>query len=169
MSLVRAGDPPRPWVSLEAARANRLAEGLLEAGAVHGLGRGWSIRREVRQGRSRFDFLLSRGEQRIFVEVKSVSLVERGIARFPDAPTARGTRHVRELTELVRRGERAAILFILQRPDAHTVKPARRIDPEFSDALGQAAATGVMLRAARFRLTASGNARHVGPARVRLA
>lgn len=168
VSLVRASTPPRAWVSVEAARANRLAQGLLEGGRVRGVGRGWDLRREVRHGRSRFDFLLSRGSERIYVEVKSVSLVEGAVARFPDAPTARGVRHVRELTAIARAGGRTLILFVVQRPDALTVKPAWHIDPDFGEALAEASTCGVMLRAARFRLTATGRALFQGPARVRL-
>jgi len=168
VSLVRANASPRPWVSVEAARANGLARGLLESGRIRGIGRGWELRREVRHGRSRFDFLLSRGSERMYVEVKSVSLVEGAVARFPDAPTDRGARHVRELTAIVRGGGRALVLFVVQRADALTVKPAWRIDPAFGEALAGAAAAGVMLRAARFRLAATGTASYLGPARVRL-
>jgi sugar fermentation stimulation protein A len=108
--------------------------------------RGWSLeRREFRMEGSRFDFLLSgpRGD-RLVLEVKSVSLVEDGVAYFPDAVTARGTRHVKELTRLVgRRGWNAAVLFVLQREDAGRIVAARSIDPEFADALTCAREAGV--------------------------
>ncbi len=157
---------------LETLRANRMAEELLSAGRVRGIGRGWAVRREVRRGNSRFDFLLQRenGDE-MLVEVKSVTLVQHGLALFPDAPTVRGTRHVRELEQAVRSGTRAAVLFVVQRDDARAVAPHAGIDPEFTRALQSAAASGVLLRAARYRLLASGAAVWLGslPVRVKRA
>ena len=167
VSLIRAATPPHPWVSAETHRANQLAEVLLRTGKIRGVGKGWDIRREVRRGRSRFDFLLTRGRQEMFVEAKSVTLVEDHMARFPDAPTVRGTRHVRELTEIARDGGRALVLFIVQRADGRVVTPARSIDPDFARALSDAKAAGVLLRAWRFLLLATGSARSLGPVRVR--
>lgn len=167
VALVRASDPPRPWVSLETTLANRLAEDLFRRGLVRAAGRPAVIRREVARGRSRFDFLLEgRDGSRLLVEVKSVSLVERGVALFPDAPTARGARHVAELEEHVRGGGRALILFVVQRDDARLVRPHAATDPAFASALARAAAAGVDVRAVRFRLEGDGSARYAGPARV---
>ncbi len=93
---------------------------------------------------SRVDFLLEDAQGRAcWVEVKSVSLVEEGVALFPDAPTIRGRRHLLELADLVRAGERAAVVFIVQRPDAVSVQPNRRTDPDFADALAHAQSAGV--------------------------
>lgn len=159
VALVRTLAPPRKWVSINSAFANRLAGELLAAGRVKGIGRGWTIRREVPRGRSRFDFLLRReGEREILVEVKSPSLVVAGVARFPDAPTLRGARHLRELEAEVRAGGRALVLFIVQRPDARSVAPNTATDPAFARALASAARSGVMMRAARFHLAPSGRA-----------
>jgi sugar fermentation stimulation protein A len=102
------------------------------------------------------------------VEVKSVTLVEGGTARFPDAPTARGARHVRELAQLASTGERAMILFVVQREDARRVTPHRGIDPTFAHALEAARRAGVLLRAARFRLDAWGRSSYRGPLPVRV-
>ncbi len=170
--LVRSPEPPRAWVSLGTLRANLLAEELLSAGRVRGIGRGWTVQREVQRGRSRFDFLLQRenGDE-MLVEVKSVTLVEHGLALFPDAPTVRGARHVSELEQAVQSGTRAAVLFVVQREDARAVAPHAGIDPEFTRALQSAAASGVLLRAARYRLLASGVAVWLGslPVRVKRA
>jgi sugar fermentation stimulation protein A len=170
--LARSPEPPRPWVCLETLHANRLAGELLSAGQVRGIGGGWDLRPEVRRGNSRFDFLLQRQDgDEMLVEVKSVTLVENGVALFPDAPTARGARHVRELEQAVRNGTRAAVLFVVQREDARAVAPHAGIDPEFTLALQSAAASGVLLRAARFRMRVSGQAEWLGslPVRVRKA
>jgi sugar fermentation stimulation protein A len=170
--LVRSPEPPRAWVCVETLRANRLAEELLSAGRVRGIGRGWTLRREVQRGNSRFDFLLRRenGDE-MLVEVKSVTLVEHGLALFPDAPTVRGARHVSELEQAVRSGTRAAVLFVVQRDDACAVAPHAGIDPKFTRTLQSAAASGVLLRAARYRLLPSGKAVWLGslPVRVKRA
>lgn len=168
VALVRASDPPRAWVSVETQRANRLAEELLTCGALRGVGREGRLRREVREGDSRFDFLLDGSPRgRLWIEVKSVTLVENGVGRFPDAPTERGTRHLRGLTRLVERGDRAMVLFVAQRGDAERVTAHGRIDPVFADTLAVARGVGVMLRADRFRFDANGRARHLGPIPVR--
>ena len=168
VSLVRSSEPPESWVSLMTGRANRLAEGLLHRGAVHGAGRGWQVRREVRCGRSRFDFLLERDGVRQWVEVKSVTFAKNGTARFPDAPTARGRRHVEELTRLVQSGDRAMVLFVVQRADVRRVRPFTAIDPEFTEVLTRARDGGVRLRAARFDIAADGCANYLGSLPVRL-
>lgn len=166
VALVRAGS--NAWVSVEASRANDLAQELLSAGRVRGTGPVRLLRREVRSGNSRFDFLARNGAgASLWVEVKSVTWVERGIGRFPDAPTARGRRHVKELIAKARRGERAMVLFVAQRADVRVVTPFREIDPEFADLLGRARRCGVLLRAARFRMGADGHAHYAGPLPVR--
>ena len=107
---------------------------------------------------SRIDFRIA-DEQGMpwWVEVKSASLVEEGaeggIARFPDAVTARGRRHVEELAALARAGERAAVVFIVQRPDATELRPQWGTDPAFAAALAAAERAGVLLLAATCRLT----------------
>jgi sugar fermentation stimulation protein A len=96
-------------------------------------------------GRSRLDFLLSSEKRgRLALEVKSVTLVEDGVAKFPDAVTERGARHVRELAGIAERpGWEAALLFVLQRSDGREIRAARAIDSRFADALEDAVARGV--------------------------
>lgn len=166
-ALVRASTPPHPWVSVDTTFPNRLAETLLRHGEVRGVGSGWSIRREVAVGRSRFDFMLSRSDERMVVEVKSVTLVEDGIARFPDAPTARGARHVREIEDLVREGARGLVLFIVQRSDARAVTTHATIDPDFANAVQSARTHGVLFRAAHYNFDANAHPTHKGPLPVR--
>ena len=137
-------------VSLHTTLPNTLARAALQARALEELG-DWELERaEVPLGRSRIDFLLRRGDERLALEVKSVSLVEGGLALFPDAVTARGERHVRELTLLAGRpGWAAAILFVVQRADAQGVRAASSIDPGFAAALADARAAGVHILARR--------------------
>ena len=144
-------------VSLHTTLPNRLVRQALEAGVLHELA-GWSLERaEVPLGRSRIDFLLRRAAQRLALEVKSVTLVEDGMALFPDAVTARGARHVRELSELATRPDwQAAILFVVQRADAHGVRAAAAIDPVFAAALEDARRAGVHVFARRCRVALEG-------------
>lgn len=143
LCVVRA--PSGELVSVVTAWANALVAEALEAGHLTEL-RAWRIAgREVRCGSHRLDFLLQRrqGRERLWLEVKSVTLVESGRGLFPDAVTARGARHVRELARLARRGEGAGVFFVVQRRDARSVTAAREIDPEFAEALEEAMRAGV--------------------------
>lgn len=103
---------------------------------------------------SRIDFRLTDpAGQDCWVEIKSVSLVIAGCARFPDAVTERGRRHVLELAELAAAGGRAAIVFIVQRPDAHELRPQWQTDPAFGEALLTANQAGVAIYAYTCALT----------------
>ncbi len=106
-----------------------------------------SLTREVPSGASRLDLLLEDDAGVIWMEVKSVTLVIDGLALFPDAPTARGVRHLQELTQVAARGERAAVAFIAQRADAQCFDAHRETDPAFAEALAEAARAGVALHA----------------------
>jgi sugar fermentation stimulation protein A len=142
-------------VSVDTTLPNRLVHEALKLGALEEFG-GYTLeRREVTLGDSRIDFLLARRDgRRLAVEVKSVTLVEDGIARFPDAVTERGTRHVRELTRIAQQpGWDAAVLFVLQRPDAHRIEAARGIDARFADALAAARDVGVRVLGRRCTVT----------------
>lgn len=104
-----------------------------------------NIRREVRYGReqSRIDLLLEGNGAPCYVEVKNVTLEEDGIGFFPDAVTARGTKHLRELMHMVQEGARAVIFFCVQRQDVEAMSPADHIDPLYGTTLREALAGGV--------------------------
>ena len=84
------------------------------------------------------DFCLSNDSDKCFIEVKSVTLVEDGLALFPDAPTLRGTRHLKELIKIKEEGMRAISLFIIQREDATSFSPHETMDPLFASTLKEA-------------------------------
>lgn len=130
-------------VSVDARLPNPLFGEALEKGCLDPFRASRPFRREVSLGDSRVDFALQAPEGILWVETKSVTLVEAGTARFPDAPTARGTRHVQELIAAVDEGERAAIVFIVQRPDALRFTPYDAADPAFGAVLRTAADAGV--------------------------
>ncbi len=141
------------YVSLEAAKANRLFEEALNDGIITEFAR-WRIAgREKRLGMSRIDFVLEDpGEKRVFTEIKSVSLVTDGVARFPDAPTSRGCRHLRELIDHCRKGEQGAVVFIVQRSDAVSFSPNEEEDPAFARLLREAFEEGIKILAYRCRI-----------------
>ena len=137
------------WVSVNAHLANDLFDEAIGRGSMAPF-EGWSVkRREVTYGRSRLDFLLAQGDRRMFVEVKSVTLVVGNEARFPDAPTSRGVKHLKELTALARQGRPAAVVFVIQRSDAERFASNRTKDPEFAEALRVAQQEGVVASAYR--------------------
>jgi sugar fermentation stimulation protein A len=136
--------PAGGLVSIDTGVPNRLTGEALRRGALAEFA-GWELERaEWPLGRSRLDFLLRRGGERLGLEVKSVTLVEEGVALFPDAVTARGARHLRELAELAARpAHAAAVLFLAQRADARRIHAAAHIDPVFAAALAEARQAGV--------------------------
>ena len=140
-------------VGINTARANRLAEEAIRAGVVAPLAGYRHLRREVRaEAGSRVDLRLENaddGGPPCWVEVKNVTLVRDGAALFPDAPTARGRRHLAVLAARVAAGERAAMLYVVQRKDARRFAPAADIDPAYAAALREAAGAGVQVLAYR--------------------
>jgi len=148
--LVRHGDI---WVSVYPAFANKVVENELAKGSLSCLNGFESFNREVKCGESRFDFQLEFLDVKAFVEVKSVSLVEGGVGKFPDAPTQRGVKHLKELIALRRKGYRAAVLFISQRSDARSIISNDQIDPLFGEWLHKAHLASVELYAYNCRVT----------------
>jgi sugar fermentation stimulation protein A len=112
-----------------------------------------TIRREVARGRSRLDFLVSSRVSECFLEVKSVTLVQDGVARFPDAPTLRGRQHMQSLIWAKKEGYQAAVVFVIQRDDAESFSPNDEIDADFGQAVRQAQRAGVGLYAYRCGVT----------------
>ena len=112
------------------------------------------IRREVTYGKSRFDFCITEGERVSFLEVKGVTLEADGVAKFPDAPTERGVKHLIELTEAVEAGYGGNIVFVIQMSGTKYFTPNAETDPAFSDALVKARARGVRITAVECDVTA---------------
>jgi sugar fermentation stimulation protein A len=133
------------WVGINTMRTNHLVREALEAGVVAEVGQVDMIQAEVKvSSHSRLDFLVVKGEEKIYLEVKNCTLVEGGgAALFPDAVTSRGTKHLLELAELVAQGARAMIFYCVQRQDGHFFAPADHIDPLYGKTLREVAARGV--------------------------
>jgi sugar fermentation stimulation protein A len=151
-------------ISLDTALPNTLVWAALQARGLPPFAALTDLRREVNlpaapgaDHRSRCDFSGREADgRRCWIEVKSVSLVEDGVALFPDAVTARGRRHLLELARRARLGERAAVIFVVQRPDAVRVMAHRGADPAFAAALEQVAAAGVECHAWTTAVTLTG-------------
>lgn len=105
------------------------------------------IRPEFKYKNSRFDFYLEAGERKIFVEVKGVTLEEEGVVMFPDAPTERGVKHLKELCEAGAEGYEAYVFFIIQMEKCKYFTPNARTHKEFADTLRFAAENGVTVKA----------------------
>jgi sugar fermentation stimulation protein A len=140
LTLIEKG---RELVSVDSRLPNLLLHEAAEAGSLPQFAGYAEIRREVVFEDSRIDLLLSGGCGQLYIEAKSVNLVEAGLALFPDAPTERGRKHLGTLAKAVAQGHRAAVVFVIQRQDAVALSPYRDADPLFSDALSDAVALGV--------------------------
>lgn len=142
------------WVSVDAHMPNRLFARCLEYRALAPFRNFTVYRSEVTVDDTRLDFLLtSPGGTTCLVETKSCNLVEDGIALFPDAPTLRGTRHLDLLSAHLGPDRRCAVVWFVQRDDAHCLQPHRRADPGFAAALARAVAAGVEAYAYRCQVT----------------
>jgi len=135
----------RCWIGINTILANKIVTEGIRTGVITELQGYDEMRTERAYGQnSRVDILLRKGENLCFVEVKNVTLVEEdGFYRFPDAVTKRGFKHLQELSEMVRQGQRAVMLFLIQRSDGTIFKPAGHIDPDYAEELRRAFSSGV--------------------------
>ena len=141
LEMVRVGTT---WVGINTARTNGLVAEAISSGVVADLAGIETIRPEVKvSDKSRLDFLLTRGEEKIYVEVKNCSLALGRAAMFPDAVTVRGAKHLAELLTLRRTGCRAVVFFCVQREDVDYFAPAEHIDSGYAQALREVVAQGV--------------------------
>jgi sugar fermentation stimulation protein A len=90
---------------------------------------------------------LKKNQTIAYVEIKSCTHVENGVAKFPDRPTERGRRHLKKLIKLARNGISCYVVFIIQRPDARIFSPFREVDAQFAELLKEAYKAGVIVRA----------------------
>lgn len=142
------------WAGINTGLPNRLVREAIDNSTITELQGYESIRPEVAYGEhSRIDLLLESLQQRCFVEIKNVTLVENGRALFPDAVTTRGQKHLNELMRVVREGDRGVIFFTVQRGDGTSVSPADDIDPEYGRLLRLAIKNGVEALAYRALVT----------------
>ena len=147
----------RFWVGVNTLTPNRLLRRAFQAGLLPWAAGYTEFRPEAKRGQSRLDALLTGpGLPPLWVECKNVTLVEDGIAAFPDAVSERGHKHLRELMDITRQGERAAVFYCVQRPDGHCFGPADYVDPVYADLYWQALDCGVAMHPHRVALSAAG-------------
>jgi len=138
------------WIGVNTGMTNKLVHEALNNGVIDAFGPIISIQPEIKvSDKSRLDFLLQTEGGPVYVEVKNCSLVEDNKAMFPDAVTARGTKHLHELAQLLDRTTRAAVLFCVQRADGRCFAPARHIDPVYAKTLIEVQQQGVEVLAYR--------------------
>lgn len=145
----------RCWICVNTQVPNRVAAEGIDDGIIPELAGYEKLRREVKYGEnSRIDILLENEHERCFVEVKNVTLLgEDNAYCFPDAVTARGLKHLRELSREVAAGNRAVMLYIINRSDGHGFRPADEIDAAYACGLREAAAAGVEILAYQTRIS----------------
>lgn len=143
------------WVGINTLHPNKLVPEAVQSGVIAELSGYLSIRREVKvSAHTRLDLCLEGPNGNCFIEVKNVTLAMNGTAAFPDAVSERGTKHLKELMRLKRQGHRAAIVFVIQRGDCSTFRPADEIDSEYGRWLRKAIKAGVEALPYRAKVTA---------------
>ena len=132
-------------VGVNTHRTNRIVEKALNEKVFTFIKNIKEIRREVKYGEnSKIDFLVTTSKDQIYIEVKNVTLARnKSVAEFPDAVTARGTKHLIELGKLKKKGIRAIMLYIVQRDDCESFQLAKDIDPTYAENLDKAMKRGV--------------------------
>ncbi len=137
-------------INMDSQAPNAAAKEWLLSG---GLGPIENLRAETFHGDSRYDFSFTKDGTPCFLEVKGVTLETDGVCAFPDAPTQRGAKHLRGLTEAARAGFGAYVLFVIQMADIQYLHPNDATDPNFGKALREAAAGGVKVLAVDCNIT----------------
>ena len=123
------------WIGINTSVPNQLAYDWIKNGVLEPLKGYVTVKREVTFGDSRFDVYAENEHERCFIEVKNVTLKEGRWARFPDAVTSRGLKHLKTLVEVKKQGLRAVMLYVIQRMDVDLFGAARDIDPAYAEAL----------------------------------
>lgn len=141
-------------ISINSHRANESAAWGIKHDSFSEL-KSWQLeRREFKWNKSRFDFLLTRADEKMLLEVKSVTLVRNNQACFPDAVTSRGKRHLEELIAWQKySSKKSAVLFLVSRNDAEKFRPCSDIDPDFTEMLHKARNRGVEILAYTSNIT----------------
>ncbi len=132
------------WVGVNTSIPNAMLSAAFAAGALPFAAGYTRLVREAKRGDSRLDGCFTgEGRAPLWVECKNVTMVEDDVACFPDAATVRGQKHLRELMNIVRAGERAAMFYLVQRPDGRCFAPADFIDPDYAALFWEARSVGV--------------------------
>lgn len=134
-------------INMDSQIPNYVAEEALKKGIIKEIGIPDFVKREVKYSQSRFDIYYEKDGRKGFIEVKGVTLEKNGEVLFPDAPTERGTKHIKELIKAKKEGYEAAVLFVIQMKDVSFFAPNAETDKDFSQALKNAKEEGVNILA----------------------
>ena len=127
------------WINIDSQAPNKVVKEWLDTQGLD------VIRPEYTYGKSRIDFYLEKGKQKILMEVKGCTLEIDGIGYFPDAPTERGVKHLRELAAAKRSGYECVVAFVIQMEEVTEVRPYVEMQPEFGEAWKEAVDAGVKI------------------------
>lgn len=141
------------WVGINTASPNRIAHEILTENWIKELPHFSLVKNEVKYGDSRFDLYAETENEKWFFEVKNVTLKDGNFARFPDAVTTRGLKHLHTLVSARKQGYQVVMLYIVQRTDVDAFAPAWDIDPEYSKGLEYAVNNGVKVYAIQVGVT----------------
>lgn len=144
------------WIGVNTMIPNQLVFDAIKNGELEKLMGYTFVKREVKFGDSRFDVYAENSQEQCFVEVKNVSMKVGDMARFPDAVTSRGRKHLNTLVEVKKSGIRAVMVYVVQRTDVTSFGIATDIDPEYSNALKNAVDNGVELIALQAKVDPEG-------------
>ena len=152
------------WVLINSGFHSDIAHELIESGLIMEISDYSIQKREYTYGKSRIDFILTKNNKiKMLLEVKGCTLVEDGLAKFPDAPTLRGTKHLGELSHSLDDGFNAMALFLILREDVFEFSPNKTMDPDFSEALIKSHEKGVLITAYSFKNIFKNNSLHIEP------
>ncbi len=157
LSLV---EMPSSLVSIDSRLSPALASEAFALGAFPRLSAFQTLSREVSYSDSRLDLMLSSDSACCYIETKCSTLVNDGVAMFPDAPTERGARHLRDLIHARKAGHRASVMFVIQREDASSFAPNWNTDREFCEMLALASKSGVEVCAYTCKVSLEGISIH---------
>ncbi|NJK39256.1 MAG: DNA/RNA nuclease SfsA [Oscillatoriales cyanobacterium SM2_3_0] len=168
--MIQVQDTKPTWVGINTALPNRIIKLALEQRLFPELGDYQQIRSEVPYGqgnKSRVDFLLAGNPQSIYLEVKNTTWAIKNTVLFPDTVTERGQKHLRELSEIVHQGDRAVMLYLVNRGDCTEFAPGDTADPLYGQLLRTALTQGVEILSCQFQVT-PGGVKYLGLIPVRL-
>ncbi len=133
------------WINIDSQAPNQVVYEGIQSRKIADFGEVTYLKRETTFQSSRFDFYYENEKEKGFIEVKGVTLEKDGVAMFPDAPTTRGTKHVRELIDATQEGYAATVLFVVQMKGCSVFRPNVEMDPAFTEALIEAKEKGVRI------------------------
>ena len=144
------------WIGINTMTPNLLVYKAMINNEIDKLAGYIAIKREVKFGDSRFDIYAENPKEKCFIEVKNVSMKDGDFARFPDAVTTRGRKHLNTLIKVKEQGMRAVMVYVIQRMDVRKFGTADNIDPEYSKALKEAVSKGVEVIALQAKVSPQG-------------